>query len=107
MDKKIYRVAIIGTGMIANAAHIPAWKDLKGDVELVGVADNRPDAAEETAARHQIPHWYADPQAMLVRVKTRHRFSMHAKRLSYAMDLAALRGGRPCPVRKTHHHAAG
>lgn len=69
MDKKIFRVAVIGTGMIANAAHIPAWKDLKDDVELVGVADVRPSAAEETAARHQIPKWYRDPQAMLDELK--------------------------------------
>jgi predicted dehydrogenase len=69
MDKKIYRVAIIGTGMIANSAHIPAWKDLKGDVEIVGVADNRPAIAQETAERHHIPNWYGDPQAMLDELK--------------------------------------
>jgi predicted dehydrogenase len=69
MDHKIYRVAIIGTGMIANSAHIPAWRDLKGDVEIVGVADIRPYAAEETAGRYQIPHWYGDPQAMLDELK--------------------------------------
>lgn len=69
MEKKIYRVAVIGTGMIANAAHIPAWKDLKKDVELVGVADIRPSAAQETAARYQIPRWYNDPQAMLEELK--------------------------------------
>jgi predicted dehydrogenase len=69
MDKKIYRVVVIGTGMIANAAHIPAWRDLKDDVELVGVADIRPSAAQETAARYQIPRWYNDPQAMLDELK--------------------------------------
>jgi predicted dehydrogenase len=65
MNKKTYRVAVIGTGMIANAAHIPAWKDLKDDVDIVGVADFRPSAAQETAERYHIPHWYTDPQAML------------------------------------------
>jgi predicted dehydrogenase len=69
MDKKIYRVAVIGTGMIANAAHIPAWKELKNDVELVGVADIRPSAAQETAARYQIPRWYSNSQAMLDELK--------------------------------------
>lgn len=69
MEKKIFRVAVIGNGMIANAAHIPAWKDLKDDVVLVGVADIRPSAAQETAARYQIPHWYSDPQKMLDELK--------------------------------------
>ena len=69
MDKKKFRVALIGTGMIANAAHLPAWKDLKDDVEIVGVADIRPYAAEETATRYQIPRWFSDPQAMLEELK--------------------------------------
>jgi predicted dehydrogenase len=69
MSKPIFRVAVIGTGMIANAAHIPAWKDLKEDVEIVGVADVRPEAARETAARYDIPHHYSDPQKMLDELK--------------------------------------
>ena len=69
MDNKKFRVALIGAGMIANAAHIPAWKDLREDVELVGVADIRPSAAQETAARYQIPRWYGNPQAMLAELK--------------------------------------
>ena len=37
------RVAVIGTGMIANSAHFPALNDLRkeGLVEVVGVADIR------------------------------------------------------------------
>lgn len=61
------RVAIIGTGMIANSAHFPALNILReeGLVEVVGVADIRPEVAEETAKRHNVPNWYADPQKML------------------------------------------
>lgn len=64
---KKLRVAIIGTGMIANSAHFPALKPLRdeGLVEVVGVADIRPEVAEETAKRHNVPNWYADPQKML------------------------------------------
>ncbi len=69
MSKSIYRVAVIGAGMIANAAHIPAWRDLKDEVEIVGVADVRPAAAQETAERYHIPRWYADPQAMLAELQ--------------------------------------
>jgi predicted dehydrogenase len=64
MNKKL-RVAVIGTGMIANAAHIPAWQNLQDDVEVVGVADLYEDNARSTAERHSIPHAYADADKML------------------------------------------
>jgi len=65
MTRQSFKVAVIGTGMIANAAHIPAWKALAGDAEVVGVADVREEAARETAHRYEIPRAYADPQQML------------------------------------------
>ena len=69
MSKEKFRVAVIGNGMIANAAHIPAWKTLTEDVEIVGVADVRPQAAWETAQRYQIPNHFSDPQLMLDTLK--------------------------------------
>ncbi|HGE71849.1 TPA: gfo/Idh/MocA family oxidoreductase, partial [Candidatus Poribacteria bacterium] len=39
MSNKLLKVAIVGTGMIANAGHIPAWKNLKDDVEIIAVSD--------------------------------------------------------------------
>lgn len=65
MKTPLYRVAIIGTGMIANAAHLPAWKSLRDVVEVVGVADIRREAVEETARRYEIARAYTDPQRML------------------------------------------
>ena len=61
------RVAVIGCGMIANSAHFPALNILRdeGILEVVGVADIRVDVAEETAKRHNVPAFYADPQQML------------------------------------------
>ena len=64
MGKKL-RVAVIGVGMIANAAHIPAWQNLEDDVEVVGVADLYEDNARSTAKRYGIPGAYADPAKML------------------------------------------
>ena len=53
---KKLRVAIIGTGMIANSAHFPALNILRkeGLVEVVGVADIRAEVAKETAERHNV-----------------------------------------------------
>ena len=63
------KAAIIGSGMIANAAHIPAYRNLKDSMEIVAVADSREDAARDTAARNEIPNWYTNPQEMLEKEK--------------------------------------
>lgn len=65
------RIAVIGTGMIANSAHLPAIGNLreKGLADVVGVADVRPEAAAETAKRYDIPAWYEDPHRMLDELK--------------------------------------
>jgi predicted dehydrogenase len=65
MSKKL-SVAVIGAGMIANAAHIPAWQNLQAEgVEVVGVADLYEDNARSTAERYGVPHAYADGAKML------------------------------------------
>ncbi len=69
MSDKLFKVAIIGTGMIANAGHIPAWKNLKGDVEIVAVADVLEDRAKLIAKTEGIPHAYGNWQEMLAAVK--------------------------------------
>lgn len=62
---KQYKIAIIGNGMICNAAHIPAYKAMGDKVKIVAVADIREEAAKETAERHGIPKYYVDPYKML------------------------------------------
>ena len=62
---KKLKVGVIGAGMIANAAHLPAYRNLCGRYELTAVADDRLDAARETAGRFGIKNIYDDPQKML------------------------------------------
>lgn len=69
MSDKVFKVAIIGTGMIANAGHIPAWKNLKEDVEIVAVADVLEDRAKLIAKTEGIPNAYGDWKKMLAEVK--------------------------------------
>ena len=60
MSKQRFRVAIIGTGMIANAAHIPAWRNCEADAEIVGVADVMEERAKKVAVAQGIPRAYGD-----------------------------------------------
>jgi predicted dehydrogenase len=49
-----YKVAVVGAGMIANAGHIPAWKNLIDRAEIVGVSNRNLKRAQDTAERHGI-----------------------------------------------------
>ena len=69
MSDERLKVAVIGTGMIANAGHIPAWKNLAEDVEVVAVADVLEDRAQLVAETEGIPNGYGDWQKMLDEVK--------------------------------------
>ncbi|MFO7936365.1 MAG: Gfo/Idh/MocA family oxidoreductase [Kiritimatiellia bacterium] len=62
-DSKL-KVAVVGCGMIANSAHIPAWQTQK-DVEITGVMDAMRDRAESTACKHGIAGVYDDVDRML------------------------------------------
>jgi len=66
-DSKL-RVAVIGAGMIANAGHIPGWKN-QPEAQIVAVADIVEPNARATAERHGIPHAYADAEKMLTQEK--------------------------------------
>lgn len=64
MSDKQLRVAVIGCGMIANSAHIPAWQAQRG-AKVVGVLDNNLDRARAAAVQHAIPGAFDDVDAML------------------------------------------
>lgn len=59
------RAAIIGCGMIANFAHIPAYRHLPKDFEIVGVCDVNETCAKDTAARHGIPYYTTDAKKLI------------------------------------------
>lgn len=69
MKESKLKAAVISCGMIANAAHIPAYRSLADKVELAAVCDVNPVSAEQTAQRFQIPRWYTDAEEMLVTEK--------------------------------------
>ena len=61
-----YRVAIIGTGAIANL-HIQALKEMKERVEVVAAVDVLRDRVEAYSREHAIPRFYTDAAQMLER----------------------------------------
>ena len=61
------RIGIIGAGGIANGAHIPGYKALGGQVEVVACADVNRATAERTAAQHGIRGVYESYDDMLQR----------------------------------------
>ena len=62
MSDRTYKVAVIGIGMIGNMAHIPAWKALTDDVELVAVAILDAGGARQAPAKWD---WCADEPGRL------------------------------------------
>ena len=61
----MFKVCIISCGMIANSAHIPAFKRFSEDYEITAVCDVNETAARETAERHSIACYYTDAAEML------------------------------------------
>ena len=69
MSKDKIRVALIGAGMITNVGHIPAWKNLADDVEIVGIVSRGGESARLTAEKHGIKLAYSDVDKMLRELK--------------------------------------
>jgi predicted dehydrogenase len=65
MARKRLKVGVIGTGMIATAGHLPAWRNLAEDVAVVGVADALEDRANLVAETEGVPHAFGDWRQML------------------------------------------
>lgn len=61
------RIGIIGTGGIATGAHIPGYKALGDQVELVACADVNAERAQKVAQEHGFQRAYGDPKEMLAR----------------------------------------
>lgn len=63
------KVALISGGMIVNAAHIPAYRNMQEYVDIVAVCDVYEPSARATAERWGIPHYYTSAQEMLEKEK--------------------------------------
>ena len=65
MAKKV-RIGVIGSGGIANGAHLPGYSQIPDDCEIFAICDILPEALEKTAAKYpNIPHVVSDYKALL------------------------------------------
>lgn len=69
MKESRLKAAVIGAGMIACKAHIPAYQSLPEQFDLLAVCDAREDNAHRAASQNNIPHLYTDAQKMLREIK--------------------------------------
>ena len=59
------RAGIIGCGFIAKVRHIPAFKQLRKNVDLCAVCDLNEELVKQTASQFDIPHAYTNTATML------------------------------------------
>lgn len=69
MKESILTAAVIGAGMIANKAHIPAYLSMPDKVRLEAISDVSGESAQWAAQQNGIPHWYTDAANMLREVQ--------------------------------------
>lgn len=59
------RIGVIGTGGIAQSAHLPGYAKIPELCEIVAVADIRPEAVQKAAADFNVPHVFEDYHQLL------------------------------------------
>src|SRR5690242_4912933 len=63
---KTIGIGIIGSGGIAQGAHMPGYKALEGDgVRIVAVADAMAATAKSAADKFDVPHQFTDYKQLL------------------------------------------
>jgi predicted dehydrogenase len=63
--KKV-RIGVIGTGGIANGAHLPGYSQIPDECEIFAICDIAPEALKSTAEKYpNVPHVLSDYKALL------------------------------------------
>ena len=91
-EKKVIRVAIIGSGQIARTSHIPAYRSIE-NVEIVAVSDANKEAAKKLAEDFAIPAYYQDSIKMLQEIKPDVVSICVPNKFHYPLTIEALNAG--------------
>ena len=106
---KKLRVAVIGAGMIAQSAHLPAYAYFSDRFSVCAISDINEKAANDTAKRFGIPCVYTDAETMLQNEKPDLVSVCAPNMLHKSMSLLALEHGAHVlcekPLAFTYHDA--
>ena len=91
-EKKTWRVAFIGTGMVVQWSHIPSFRRLEG-VEAVAVCDVNEERVRSVAKDTGIPQAFTDYREMLEKVQPDITVVATPNIFHKPMTLAALEAG--------------
>jgi predicted dehydrogenase len=93
------RVALLGCGRIAQAAHLPAMAKADG-VDVVAVADPSADVARLVSQRFGVPHWCTDLDELLAIADCEAVVVTAPDRFHHQLATQALHAGRHVLVEK-------
>ena len=65
----MHKIAVVGTGFISSAKHLPAWLALRRSAEVVAICDVDKGRLEQVARQFGVPKAYDDVRTMLDREK--------------------------------------
>jgi predicted dehydrogenase len=64
VNSKQIEVAVVGAGSVANEAHLPGWRRIRG-TKIVAICDANRQAAENAALRWRVPYYYTNLSDLL------------------------------------------
>lgn len=65
----MFKVAVVGTGLIAKQKHLPAWRKASAQAKVTAICDVDPARGEEAARTYGVPKAYSNLDEMLEREK--------------------------------------
>ena len=94
------KVAVVGTGLIATAKHLPALRNLAKIIDLVAICDVNAEQAAKVGADFGVTRTYTDLATMLDRERPDIVDICTPSYLHFEQASAALRAGRHAIVEK-------
>lgn len=91
--KKVWKVALIGCGSIAEGIYIPQMKNIP-NTELVAVCDIIPERAQEYAQRYNVPQWYPNIDELLEKCQFDILMDTASIPAHHEINMKALKAGK-------------
>ncbi|MEG1426069.1 MAG: Gfo/Idh/MocA family oxidoreductase [Oscillospiraceae bacterium] len=91
--KKIWKVALVGCGSIAESIYIPQMRHFP-NVELVAVCDILPERAKDYAERFHVPNWYGSIEELLEKCDFEILMDTASIPAHHELNMKALKAGK-------------